>query len=173
MGIQFDATNLSAAMVGGDHGITKSELKRGEAVARQALAGVRALVDSGEIGFPHLPSQQKTVAAIRKYAAEVLGELKDPRAVGPLVEALTDNKNQKAENERMRAREGAIDQRIQTALDGERGRLQQDREQVASDRQQTQGLLQDLQRRLDSANARASSWRDQAEAAERLVMGQQ
>ncbi|MCP9451414.1 MAG: HEAT repeat domain-containing protein [Nitrospira sp.] len=26
----------------------------------------------------------------RKYAAEVLGELKDPRAVGPLVEALTD-----------------------------------------------------------------------------------
>ncbi|MBS1827594.1 MAG: glucose-6-phosphate isomerase [Acidobacteria bacterium] len=73
MGIQFDATNLSAAMVGGDHGITKSELKRGEAVARQALAGVRALVDSGEIGFPHLPFQQKTVAAIRKYAAEVKG----------------------------------------------------------------------------------------------------
>src|SRR5574340_1175194 len=26
----------------------------------------------------------------RKYAAEVLGELKDPRAVGPLVDALTD-----------------------------------------------------------------------------------
>lgn len=26
----------------------------------------------------------------RKYAAEILGELKDPRAVGPLVEALTD-----------------------------------------------------------------------------------
>ena len=37
----------------------------------------------------------------------------------------------------MRARESAIDQRIQSALDGERGRLQQDREQLAGDRQQT------------------------------------
>jgi hypothetical protein len=54
------------------------------------------------------------------------------------------------------ARESAIDQRIQSALEGERGRLQQDREQVASDRQQTQGLLQDLQRRLDGFPARAA-----------------
>lgn len=68
--------------------------------------------------------------------------------------ALNDNKNQKTENERMRARESAIDQRIQSALDGERGRLQQDREQLSSDRQQTQGLLQDLQRRLDGLSGK-------------------
>lgn len=49
---------------------------------------------------------------------------------------------------------GAIDQRIQTALDGERSRLQQDHEQVTNDRQQTQGLLQDLQRRLDSLSGK-------------------
>ena len=83
----------------------------------------------------------------RDTVATLVAQVKQLR--NELQTALTDNKNQKAENERMRARESAVDQRIQTALDGERGRLQQDREQVASDRQQTQSLLQDLQRRLD------------------------
>ena len=83
----------------------------------------------------------------RDTVATLVAQVKQLR--NELQTALTDNKNQKAENERMRTRESAIDQRIQTALDGERGRLQQDRDQVANDRQQTQGLLQDLQRRLD------------------------
>lgn len=83
----------------------------------------------------------------RDTVATLVAQVKQLR--NELQTALTDNKNQKAENERMRARESAVDQRIQTALDGERGRLQQDRDQVASDRQQTQSLLQDLQRRLD------------------------
>ncbi|CAB3647799.1 TIGR03752 family integrating conjugative element protein [Achromobacter pestifer] len=63
--------------------------------------------------------------------------------------ALSDNKTQRAENERLRQREGSIDRRIQSALETERSQLRQDREQVASQRQQTQGLLQDLQRRLE------------------------
>ena len=88
----------------------------------------------------------------RDTVATLVAQVKQLR--NELQTALTDNKNQKAENERMRARESAIDQRIQTALDGERGRLQQDREQVASDRQQTQGLLQDLQRRLDGLSSK-------------------
>ena len=88
----------------------------------------------------------------RDTVATLVAQVKQLR--NELQTALTDNKNQKAENERMRAREGAIDQRIQTALDGERNRLQQDREQVANDRQQTQGLLQDLQRRLDSLSGK-------------------
>ncbi|MBO9333218.1 TIGR03752 family integrating conjugative element protein [Achromobacter pulmonis] len=68
--------------------------------------------------------------------------------------ALTDNKTQREENERLRQREGAIDRRIDSALAGERSKLQQDREQVAQERQQTQGLLQELQQRLDGIGGR-------------------
>jgi len=63
--------------------------------------------------------------------------------------ALSDNKIQREENQRLRQREGAIDQRIQTALESERNQLHQDRQLVSSERQQTQGLLQQLQQRLD------------------------
>ena len=90
----------------------------------------------------------------RDTVATLVAQVKQLR--NELQTALTDNKHQRAENERMRARESAIDQRIQTALDGERTRLQQDREQVASDRQQTQSLLQDLQRRLDSLSSKGA-----------------
>ncbi|GHU04904.1 integrating conjugative element protein [Betaproteobacteria bacterium] len=62
---------------------------------------------------------------------------------------LSDNKEQKAENERLRAREGSIDQRIRNALESESKRLQQERDQAVNDQRQTQGLLQDLQRRVD------------------------
>jgi len=88
----------------------------------------------------------------RDTVATLVAQVKQLR--NELQTALNDNRNQKAENERMRSRESAIDQRIQSALDGERSRLQQAREQVASDRQQTQGLLSDLQRRLDSLSGK-------------------
>ncbi|MFV0662378.1 TIGR03752 family integrating conjugative element protein [Denitromonas sp.] len=71
--------------------------------------------------------------------------------------ALSDNRQQKAENGRLRAREGAIDQRIQSALDSERRRLEQERSQAASDRQQTQGLMQELQRRLDGLSSKGDA----------------
>ncbi|MBK6616020.1 TIGR03752 family integrating conjugative element protein [Ottowia sp.] len=83
----------------------------------------------------------------RDTVATLVAQVKQLR--NELQSALGDNKQHKAENERMRARESAIDQRIQSALEGERSRLEQERNQVASDRQQTQGLLQDLQRQLD------------------------
>src|SRR5690606_6247428 len=70
--------------------------------------------------------------------------------------ALGDNRQHKVENERLRARESAIDQRIQQALDGERRRLEQERGQLAGERQVTQGLLQELQQRLDGLAARNS-----------------
>ncbi len=92
--------------------------------------------------------QRDTVATLVAQVKQLSNELQT---------ALTNNKiiripyeNAKTENDHLRARESAIDQRIQAALDGERNRLQQDRDQVASDRQQTQGLLQDLQKRLDT-----------------------
>ncbi|APU29460.1 MULTISPECIES: TIGR03752 family integrating conjugative element protein [Pseudomonadaceae] len=83
----------------------------------------------------------------RDTVATLVAQVKQLRT--ELQSALGDNRQHKAENERLRARESAIDQRIQSALEGERNRLEQERTQVASDRQQTQGLLQDLQRQLD------------------------
>ncbi|MBY4674365.1 TIGR03752 family integrating conjugative element protein [Burkholderia multivorans] len=90
----------------------------------------------------------------RDTVATLVAQVKQLR--NELQTSLNDNKNAKTENDRLRAREGAIDQRIQSALDGERSRLQQDRDQVASDRQQTQGLLQDLQKRLDGLTGKGS-----------------
>ena len=83
----------------------------------------------------------------RDTVATLVAQVKQLR--NELQTSLNDNKNAKTENDRLRARESTVDQRIQAALDGERSRLQQDRDQVASDREQTQGLLQDLQKRLD------------------------
>lgn len=83
----------------------------------------------------------------RDTVATLVAQVKQLRT--ELQSALGDNKQHRAENERLRARESAIDQRIQNALEGERNRLAQERAQVASDRQQTQGLMQDLQRQLD------------------------
>lgn len=91
----------------------------------------------------------------RDTVATLVAQVKQLR--NELQTSLNDNKNQKSENERLRARESAIDQRIQTALDGERSRLQQERDQVANDRQQTQGLLQDLQQRLDGLSGKSSN----------------
>lgn len=91
----------------------------------------------------------------RDTVATLVAQVKQLR--NELQTSLNDNKNQKSENDRLRARESAIDQRIQTALDGERSRLQQEREQVSNERQQTQGLLQDLQQRLDGLTGKGSS----------------
>ena len=64
--------------------------------------------------------------------------------------AVHDNKNHKVDNERLRQREQDIDQRIQEALDSERARVRGERSTITDDQQQTLGLLNDLQRRLDS-----------------------
>ena len=125
------------------------KLFSGERGAKPAPAGAASQLTPEEMKALGIEGDtpRDTVATLVAQVKQLRNELQT---------ALTDNKNQKAENERMRAREGAIDQRIQTALDGERGRLQQDRDQVANDRQQTQSLLQDLQRRLDSLSGKGS-----------------
>lgn len=107
---------------------------------------------------PLTPSEMKALGiegdTPRDTVATLVGEVKQLR--NELQTALGDNKNQKTENDRLHQRESDIDQRIQAALGGERDRLRQDREQVANDKQQTQGLLQDLQRRLDSLDNKGS-----------------
>lgn len=85
-------------------------------------------------------TSQDTVATLVAQVKQLRTELQT---------ALSENKTQREENARLRQREGAIDQRIQSALDDERKQLRQDREQFTTERQKTQGLLDDLQQRFD------------------------
>ncbi|HBP4922300.1 TPA: TIGR03752 family integrating conjugative element protein [Pseudomonas aeruginosa] len=88
----------------------------------------------------------------RDTVATLVAQVKQLRT--ELQTATTDNKSQREENQRLRQRESAIDQRIGTALESERAALRRDQDQIASERQQTEGLLQDLQRRLESIGSR-------------------
>ncbi|WP_193073469.1 TIGR03752 family integrating conjugative element protein [Pseudomonas sp. FME51] len=69
--------------------------------------------------------------------------------------ATADNRTQREENQRLRQRESAIDQRIGTALEAERAALRRDQEQLVGERRQTEGLLHDLQRRLENIGGHA------------------
>lgn len=80
--------------------------------------------------------------------ATLVAQVRQLRA--ELQTALSDNRTQQAENERLRQRERSIEQRIQTALDTERSQLRQVREQIVGERQQAQSLLQDMQRQFQS-----------------------
>ncbi|AZF53191.1 putative exported protein [Pseudomonas sp. R4-34-07] len=75
-----------------------------------------------------------TVATLVAQVKQLRGELQD---------ALKSNQQEKAENERLRQREGAIEQRVQSAL-------QDGREQLSETQRQTSGLIKDLQQRLES-----------------------
>ena len=111
-----------------------------EAVSRLTAEEMKALGIEGDT--PH-DTVATLVAQVRQLRHELRG-------------AVDGNTAQKAENERLRAREGAIDQRIRGALEGEQKRLQQEREQLAAERRETQGLLQDWQRRMDRVQDVAS-----------------
>jgi hypothetical protein len=73
MAIVFDESNLLAQMVGEADGITPEELSAAEPLAAQALAGVKALTESGAIGFPNLPKQTGVANEIVAYAEKVKG----------------------------------------------------------------------------------------------------
>jgi integrating conjugative element protein (TIGR03752 family) len=88
----------------------------------------------------------------RDTVATLVAQVKQLRT--ELQTATSDNQSQRAENERLRQREGAIDQRISSALEAERANLRRDQERLAGERQQTEGLLEDLQRRLESIGNR-------------------
>lgn len=77
----------------------------------------------------------------RDTVATLVAQVKQLR--GELQGALKSNQQEKAENERLRQREGNIEQRIQRAL-------QDGREQLSETQRQTSGLINDLQQRLES-----------------------
>ncbi|WP_460149041.1 TIGR03752 family integrating conjugative element protein [Pseudomonas sp. S3_E10] len=81
----------------------------------------------------------------RDTVATLVGQVKQLRQ--ELKVSLTDSLSQKSENDRLRQRETAIEQRIEGLLETERKREEQVRN---SERQQTQGLLKDLQEQLQA-----------------------
>ncbi|RTB44134.1 TIGR03752 family integrating conjugative element protein [Pseudomonas aeruginosa] len=91
---------------------------------------------------------QDTVATLVAQVKQLRAELQSVSG---------ENQAQRSENERLRQREGEIDQRIANALENERSNLRREQEQVASDRQQADGLLQDLQRQLEGLSAGKSA----------------
>ena len=88
-----------------------------------------------------------TVATLVAQVKALRGELKT---------ALEDNKQQKTENEDLRLRDNVIDQRIQNAITAERNRSQQDRDRTIVEQQQTQSLIEDLRRKLESVGGKTS-----------------
>ena len=94
----------------------------------------------------------------RDTVATLVAQVKQLRT--ELQTALSDNKSQREENQRLRQRENSIDQRINSALESERSNLRRDQQQAASERQQTEGLLADLQQRLDSIGGRGGGHAD-------------
>jgi len=94
----------------------------------------------------------------RDTVATLVAQVKQLRT--ELQTALSDNKSQREENQRLRHRENSIDQRINAALEAERSNLRRDQQQAASERQQTEGLLADLQRRLEAIGGRGGGHAD-------------
>ncbi|NPX93926.1 TIGR03752 family integrating conjugative element protein [Pseudomonas aeruginosa] len=94
----------------------------------------------------------------RDTVATLVAQVKQLRT--ELQTALSDNKSQREENQRLRQRENSIDQRINSALEAERSNLRRDQQQAASERQQTEGLLADLQRRLETIGGRGGGHAD-------------
>lgn len=107
-------------------------------------------------GTPKLTAEEMKALGIegdtpRDTLATLVGQIKQLR--GELHDTKSDYLAQKAENERLRAREHNVDQRIQQALNqglnSEREELRRTREELHADKQQTSNMLVDLQRRLE------------------------
>lgn len=73
MRLHFDHTNLTANMVGDEHGLTGAQIEQAGGRALDALAAFRKASEGGTYGFPHLPFQADAVKDILAYAAEVQG----------------------------------------------------------------------------------------------------
>jgi len=67
-GIRYDWTNLRAEVVGSGHGLTAADLDAYRDAGRRAVESFGARLDSREFGFPALPDDKKTIAAIERYA---------------------------------------------------------------------------------------------------------
>lgn len=88
----------------------------------------------------------------RDTLATLVGQVKQLRA--ELQDTRLNYQQQKTENERLRARESNIDQRIDNTLKTERNKLREERERSTKEQQQTSHLLSQLQKRLEGMSNR-------------------
>lgn len=88
----------------------------------------------------------------RDTVATLVGQVKQLRQ--ELKTSAADSQTQKSENDRLRQRENAVEQRIEGLLDGERKREEQIRN---SEREQTQGVLKDLQQQLKALSQKGGN----------------
>jgi glucose-6-phosphate isomerase len=77
--LKFTYENCLDSAVGRD-GIAPADLDAGQCAA--AVRAFRARVDSGEIGFPHLPDDRATARAIAEFAGDMRAELDHVCVVG-------------------------------------------------------------------------------------------
>jgi glucose-6-phosphate isomerase len=77
--IRFDYDNCLEAAVGGE-GLRSAELDGSAATA--AVTAFRRRVESGEIGFPALPEDKATAAAVAEFAGDLRGSLDDVLVLG-------------------------------------------------------------------------------------------
>lgn len=89
-----------------------------------------------------------TVATLVAQVRQLRGELK---------KSLNETDQRGAGSEQLRQFEDTLEQRIQLALEKERQRMQEERVASSHDDLNAQGLLQDLQRQLDSLNQKDNS----------------
>lgn len=89
----------------------------------------------------------------RDTVATLVAQVKALR--GELKSAFEENGKQKKENERLRIREGAIDQRIQSALTAEREQWRTQQQQSSDQQRKAQTVLDELSRRVDHLSGKA------------------
>src|SRR3546814_8031475 len=112
---------------------------------RMFSGGSSSAPPAADAGAKLTPEEMKALGiegdTPRDTVATLVAQVKQLRT--ELQTALSDNKSQREENQRLRQRENSIDQRINSALESERSNLRRDQQQAASERQPTVGLLAD------------------------------
>lgn len=77
--LQFTYANAMKERAG-DDGLSSADIN--QSAGREALRGVKQRFESGEIGFPALPLDTKTAAAVVKFADGLRGKIDDVLLVG-------------------------------------------------------------------------------------------
>lgn len=90
----------------------------------------------------------------RDTLATLVGQVKQLRQ--ELQDTRLNYQDQKVENERLRARESNIDQKINSVFNSEKERLRQEQQRNAKEQQQTSKLLGELQNRISSLGNKPS-----------------
>ncbi|MDR2015200.1 MAG: TIGR03752 family integrating conjugative element protein [Azoarcus sp.] len=100
---------------------------------------------------PRLTPEEKKALGVeadtpRDTVATLVGQVKQLR--NELKATVRDNEIQRSENDRLRQREETLDQKVTSTLEAERQKMQADSTRLEAERQQTQGLLEELRERV-------------------------